>query len=66
MHLDFWLKLPEKLALAEGLIELDQPCQEKSCQFCSYTATAGRTRLAGSTDLGVVAKVHGGALPADD
>lgn len=48
-------------------MELDQAMSEKSCQFCSYKATAGSTSTkADSTDLSVVAKVYGGALPVGD
>lgn len=48
-------------------MESDQAMSENSCQFCSYKATAGSTSIkADSTDLKVVAKVCGGALPVDD
>jgi len=65
MHLDFWLKLPEKQALAEGLMELDQPVSVEVVSVL-LKHTNYRQHKADSTDLSVVAKVRGGALPADD
>lgn len=55
MHLDFWLKLPEKQALAEGLMGLGQPVSEEVVSVL-LKHTNYRQHKADSTDLSVVAR----------